>query len=59
MSIEPQGEEIRKAVKWISTERSENPDANLNKLIESACIRFNLSPKDEDFLCRFVREQKT
>lgn len=57
MSIEPHGEEIRKAVKWISEQRSDNPDINLIRLIESACLRFNLSPRDEEFLCRFVREQ--
>ena len=57
MSIEPQGEEIRKAVKWISEQRTENPEVNLMQLVESACLKFDLSPKDEEFLCRFLREQ--
>ena len=58
MSIEPQGEELRKAVKWISEQRIENPRINLLKLVESACVQFNLSPKDGEFLIRFIKEQK-
>ena len=59
MTIQPQGEEIRRAVKWISEQRIENPGMSLNRLIESACIKFNLSPKDEEFLTRFVREKQS
>ena len=58
MSIEPQGESLRKAVKWISEERRFNPQADLKKLIENACIQFNLSPKDEDFLLRFEHKDE-
>ena len=57
MSIQPEGEDLRKAVKWVSEERAYNPAARLNQLIESACMKFNLSPKDAEFLARFVREQ--
>ena len=55
MSIQPEGEEIRKAVKWVSEERTYNPQLSLNQLIESACLKFDLSPKDAEFLARFVR----
>ena len=54
MGIQPEGEALRKAVKWISEERKFKPDKNLLKLIEEACIKFNLSPKDGEFLARFV-----
>jgi hypothetical protein len=57
MSIQPQGEDLRKAVKWISEERISDQKKGLDKLIEEACIRFNLSPKDSEFLRRFVMEQ--
>ena len=57
MSIQPEGEELRKAVKWISGERVDNPSLSLNRLIESACLKFDLSPKDAEFLARFVREK--
>ena len=56
MSIQPEGEELRKAVKWISEERQTDPDANLAKLIQSACMRFDLSPKEAEFLTAFYKE---
>ena len=58
MSIQPEGEELRRAVKWVSEERAYNPSLNLNRLIESACLKFDLSPKDAEFLARFVREKR-
>jgi hypothetical protein len=57
MSIEPQGEDIRKAVKWVSEQRTHHPEKSLKELLESTCIKFNLSPKDAEFLTRFVKEQ--
>ena len=58
MSIEPQGENLRKAVKWISEERTCKPSADLKKLVENASIKYNLSPKDEDFLLRFEHKRE-
>jgi hypothetical protein len=55
MSIQPEGEELRKAVKWVSEERTYNPQLSLHQLVESACLKFDLSPKDAEFLTRFVR----
>ena len=52
MGIQPQGEHLRSAIKWISEQRIENPEVSLQKLIEKAGARFNLSPKDEIFLSR-------
>ena len=56
MSIQPQGEHLRKAVKWISEERKYNPERSLKELIEAASLKFDLSPGDEDFLFRFEKE---
>ena len=56
MSIQPEGEELRKAVTWISEERQTDPEANISKLIESACMKFDLSPKDAEFLAQFYKE---
>ena len=53
MSILPEGEQLRKAVRWISEERQERKDANLAKLIDEACVKFDLSPTDSEFLIRF------
>ncbi len=52
----PQGENLRKAVKWISNERKADPDKDPLALAEKASIRFDLSPGDSEFLTRFVRE---
>jgi hypothetical protein len=57
VSILPEGEQLRKAVKWISDERSENPGASLLMLIEKACLKFDLPPKDAETLARFLTEK--
>jgi hypothetical protein len=58
MTIQPEGEDLRKAVKWVSEERQSHPEARLMELVEKASLRFNLTPKDAEFLMRFVREEK-
>ena len=55
MSIMPQGEDIRKAVKWLSEMRKAKPQADVRKLVEQACLKFNLSPLDAEYLDRWVR----
>ncbi len=57
MSILPEGEQLRKAVRWISAQRTENPEIPLSDLIGNACLRFDLSPKDADLLVRFFADQ--
>ena len=54
MPVQPEGEDLRKAVKWISEERKYNPEAKPAKLVEEACLKFDLSPKDADYLTKFV-----
>ena len=55
-TIQPQGEKMRQAVKWISCELSEDETRKLHLLIQEASMRFNLSPKDEEFLRTFYKE---
>jgi hypothetical protein len=57
MSILPEGEQLRRAVKWISDERVDNPGAGLSKLIGEACLKFDLAPKDAEFLMHFLTEE--
>ena len=45
-TIQPKGENLRKAVKWISEEHQYNPARNYQRIIEEACLKFNLSPMD-------------
>ena len=57
MSIQPEGEDLRKATRWISDERLNNPNASLTNLIEQACVKFDLAPKDAEFLMRFFAKK--
>lgn len=57
-TVMPQGEGIRKAVKWISSELDEHPDKPPLMLVQEAVLRFDLSPKDAEFLTNFYRQGK-
>jgi len=59
VGILPEGEQLRSAIKWISDKRAETPGAGLLKLIEDACLKFDLPPKDAEFLVRFFTEKKS
>jgi hypothetical protein len=56
-TVQPEGEEIRKAVKWISDERQYGAEKTLLKLIEEAGLKFNLSPADQEYLVNFFRQK--
>ena len=51
----PEGEAVRRAIKWISDKRQDNPDLSTKKLVLEAITRFDLSPKDADFLLEFYK----
>jgi hypothetical protein len=54
-TVQPKSESLKKAVKWISEKRKETPDINLTRLVDDAGFRFDLSPKDSQFLLRLVK----
>ena len=56
-TVMPEGDAIRKAIKWISAELTENPDKPLQKLVNQAVARFDLSPKDSEFLISFYKKE--
>jgi hypothetical protein len=39
-------------------EMEDNPKAPLKELIQKACIKFDLSPLDADFLTRYFQKEK-
>lgn len=49
----PEGELLRRAIRWISEQRAAAPSVPLIKLIEEAGRQFDLSPKDCNFLVNF------
>ena len=54
-TIQPQGKKVREAIKWISENLKENVAQKPTKFIEEAGARFNLSPKEEEFLRSFYK----
>ena len=49
-SIQPQGDKLRKCLKWLSEAQRDNPDKTRKQLLREAEIRFDLSPKECEFL---------
>jgi hypothetical protein len=56
MSIMPEGESVRKAVKWISEALKENSEKSIGVLVQQASLKFDLTPKDADFLTAFYKK---
>jgi hypothetical protein len=58
MSILPEGEELHRAVKWVSDNLQEDASQSLGPLVQQAIFKFNLSPKDAEFLIDFYRKAR-
>jgi hypothetical protein len=54
----PEGEDLHRAVKWIASHLQENSATPLNKLVQEAIFKFDLSPRDAEFLIAFYRKAK-
>jgi hypothetical protein len=48
----PQGEGLRRALRWLDERAREAPAASRLTLVGEAALRFDLTPADEDFLLR-------
>ncbi len=55
-NIMPSGESLRKAVKWIAEMRNEGETVSEKELIQQACLKFNLTPLEADYLVRLNKE---
>ncbi|MCX5848221.1 MAG: hypothetical protein NTW65_02050 [Deltaproteobacteria bacterium] len=55
-TVMPEAEHVQKAIKWISATLEEKDNQSLQSLIEKAVFKFDLSPKDTEFLMNFFRE---
>jgi len=58
-TVQPEGEDLRKAVKWISEERKYGAEKKLLKLIEEASLKFDLSPMDAEYLVNFFKKEES
>jgi hypothetical protein len=48
--VMPQGEGLRRALRWLDDRVREEPRADRSKLVSEASVRFDLTPMEEDFL---------
>lgn len=55
----PEGEDLRRAVKWISASLGVPSHEPLYRLVEQAIFKFDLSPKDGETLLSFFTRGKT
>jgi hypothetical protein len=54
----PEGEDLRRAVKWVSGNLQASPGQPVQPLVQEAIFKFDLSPKDGEFLIGFFRQRK-
>jgi hypothetical protein len=52
-TIMPKSELVKRALEWISEKCKEG--GSFQKLVDEAAMRFNLSPKDVEFLNKFFK----
>ncbi len=53
-TIMPEEKKLQDALRWISARRGER---KISELIREASFQFNLTPKNEDYLRRLLREE--
>ncbi len=56
-NIMPDGDDLRNAVKWVSANLLEEPGQPVQPLIQQAIFKFDLSPKDAEFLIGFYSKK--
>lgn len=50
--LQPQGEALRSALRWLDDRVHDDPRLDRAKLVGQASARFDLTPLEEDFLLR-------
>jgi hypothetical protein len=54
----PDGEDVRRAVKWVSGNLQDIPGQPVQPLVQEAIFKFDLSPRDAEFLLWFFSQRK-
>ena len=54
--ITPTGQSLRRAVRYVSDQLREDADKPLLSLVDEASRRFDLTPKESEYLIHFYRE---
>jgi hypothetical protein len=55
-TIMPREKRLRDALRWMSERWSEEPSKSVSKLLEEATFRFNLSPREGEYLEHLFRK---
>jgi hypothetical protein len=55
-TVQPEGESLRKAVRWISEEEKAGSTKSRQQLMEAACLKFNLTPMEAEYLARSLKD---
>ncbi len=55
--LEKRGDNIAKAITYIDEKLKIDPDVRISRLISESGSRFNLTPKDEEYLARFFKDR--
>jgi hypothetical protein len=54
----PEGEDLRRAVRWVSGNLEGRRGEPIQPLVQEAIFKFDLSPKDAEFLIVFFNQRK-
>jgi len=54
----PRSETLKRAIKWLSEHLKDDSHQNISQLLNEATLRFDLSPKESDFLIKMYTENK-
>lgn len=53
----PEGEELRRAIRWISDYLQDQPEQDWRPLVQQALFKFDLSPRESELLLDFFRQR--
>jgi hypothetical protein len=54
----PEGESLRNAVRWISDQLRGDAERPIGPLVEAATLRFDLNPREAEYLAAFYRKAR-
>ena len=57
-NVMPDGDDLRNAVKWVSANIQESPGQLVQPLVQQAIFKFDLSPRDAEFLIGFFSQRR-
>ena len=57
--MQPEKEGARRALRWVSEQRSENPEADMHSLIDQAGRKFDLNPLEQEALITWLAEERS